>query len=81
MKKRKLLLVEFLDIGADNQWFNEKRVARDGTPVQSWAVGWKMESENKKVLNLSSFRNELNRCCSVTSIPKGCITKITELTC
>ena len=77
MRKRPLVIVEWNDTAAYNEWRSEDDSRKWGT-IKSISVGWKLPS-NRRNVTIASTRSELNECNDRQVIPRGCVTKIRYL--
>lgn len=77
MKKRQLLLVEWLDIAGGNNWEDEDK-DYTGDVWTCWTVGWQLKS-NRKVLVLASTMSDKKLCNDRTIIPRVVIKSIKKL--
>lgn len=77
MRKRQLVIVEWIDASTHNAWRDEK----DTDTVKEYkciTVGWKQKSR-RGYLGLASTRNHIGDCSDLTIIPRSCVRSIRGL--
>lgn len=74
IKKRPLLVIEWIDTGTSHIWRNEAQSLEE-TPLYSESVGWKLPSSKGAVV-ITPMRNESDQCADRQVIPKACIKSI-----
>lgn len=77
MRKRALVVVEWDDIAAYDNWRGEDD-SHNWTPLRCVSVGWKMPSNRRSII-LAATRSESGQCTDRQVIPSGCVIKIRRL--
>jgi len=77
MKKRPLLLVEWVDTTGGSGWENENREFAKKL-ITTYTVGWKLKSD-RKTLVITGTRNSVEDCSDRNIIPRGCVRSIRRL--
>ena len=73
----RLLLVEWDDAGTSPGWVGRKKRAMRYACL---SVGWEQPDSDDKYLHLAATRGQNdNARADIMSIPRGCITKVTEI--
>ena len=82
LKKRPLLVIEWLDAAGSHTWRDEKNVIEekeeDDGLAHTFCVGWKLKS-NRKTITVAATRNVWDDCNDRETIPRNCIKSIRRL--
>jgi len=76
MKKRHLVMVEWIDTAGGSSWRAEDEDF--GTGCLTHTVGWQLKS-SRKAITITSTRNEWGDCLDRETIPRGAIKSIRRL--
>ena len=77
MRKKPLIVVEWVDSTGSSGWANEESMKKT-EPAHCTNVGWKLESTAKKLV-ICAGRNDAGEYSDRCTIPRGCIKSIRRL--